>query len=203
MRIERTIAERPCSPSGSPRCSTHRRRACSIRWKRTATPGSTVTWFSTTPSGALVSFQSLVNAGVGLPMTIDSDTSTPGYQCPSGMEEVTEARGRMPLGVTPTGTLGGETGDEYTDTDIARRGGTAQSISGSATTSVGSHTHDEWGVGGSVGVIGGNTGIFAQEFGEGTTGETTPSASTSVSVTDYTDKPHPAPALQVLWCRFS
>ena len=157
----------------------------------------------TTPSGALVSFQSLVNAGVGLPMTIDSDTSTPGYQCPSGMEEVTEARGRMPLGVTPSGTLGGETGDEYTDTDIARRGGTAQSISGSASTSVGSHTHDEWGVGGSVGVIGGNTGIFAQQFGEGTTGATTPSASTSVSVTDYTDKPHPAPALQVLWCRFS
>ena len=60
----------------------------------------------TTPSGALVSFQSLVNAGVGLPMTIDSDTSTPGYQCPSGMEEITAAavRGhaRVPRRYTDT-----------------------------------------------------------------------------------------------------
>ena len=79
----------------------------------------------TTPSGALVSFQSLVNAGVGLPMTIDSDTSTQGYQCPSGMEEITALRGRLPVGVTPSGTLAGTNGDAYTDTDIARRGGTA------------------------------------------------------------------------------
>ena len=79
----------------------------------------------TTPSGALVSFQSLVNAGVGLPMTIDSDTSTQGYQCPAGMEEITASRGRLPVGVTPSGTLAGTNGDAYTDTDIARRGGTA------------------------------------------------------------------------------
>ena len=79
----------------------------------------------TTPSGALVSFQSLVNAGVGLPMTIDSDTSTQGFQCPTGMEEITAARGRVPIAVTPSGTLAGTNGDAYTDTDIARRGGTA------------------------------------------------------------------------------
>ena len=85
----------------------------------------------TTPSGAKVSFQSLVDAGVGLPMTIDSDTSTPGYQCPSGMSEIMEARGRVPIAVTPSGTLGGINGDAYTDTDIARRGGTGQPVNGS------------------------------------------------------------------------
>ena len=82
----------------------------------------------TTPSGALVSFQSLVTAGVGLPMTIDSDTSTQGFQCPTGMEEITAARGRFLVGVTPTGTLASTLGAAYSDTDgPVRLGGTAHS----------------------------------------------------------------------------
>ena len=86
----------------------------------------------TTPSGALVSFQSLVNAGVGLPMTIDSDTSTQGYQCPSGMEEITAARGRCHGWVTPSGTLAGTNGDGLHGYGPARRGG-AQTLSISGT----------------------------------------------------------------------
>ena len=99
----------------------------------------------TTPSGALVSFQSLVNAGVGLPMTVDSDTSTQGFQCPSGMNELTALRGRFPIGVTTNGTLGADLGTAYADSDgPVRRGGTAQTItatfSGSGIT-IGSHSH--------------------------------------------------------------
>ena len=174
----------------------------------------------TTPSGALVSFQSLVNAGVGLPMTIDSDTSTQGYQCPSGMAELAGLRGRFPLGVTPTGTLAATLGGAYSDTDgPVRLGGTAHSGPSyspptltPSTLTIGSHNHV---VSASDGSSGGNQQLIASRYSSTETlNRNTSSANTpftfnpgsfssgSVTGGGAANQPPPAPGMQVLWCAF-